>query len=650
MTTTVLVDTFLNIIKRREDIKYRAYVPDYAANIGYVRTAELTASRCISISDRSTSLAANRVQVAGYTTITGEITFDTDTSELLITDVYVTPQNTVQTVPVFYKHIINTTNLPRTSITDLTIDSGYRLSNIQILDTNMKLVKVAAQEIDLTQGIIYNNLLSYYNSFDDYNFFYIRYTVTTSTSVITYTDLLDNQPIYTEATFDDLNSGMQLITDGRKVYLVEEAVAGFTITLPEVGTYSYKSLESSRIQVVKPSAEDANDPWYMRVTNGKFFVNILGVLHKYYLAEFLTQAFFPEPPIKKITLESVRRLDKITIKLDHENIHEDIVENLYVDIIITDTAGIGLYAFTTNPYLEGTIASNAKAYVVWNNIDRIGIRSLDHQGGFVNIEGVELKEEWTIEATYSYKEDKYEFTLIDCNPINNRDIVNTRIVLFISPDNTIDLAQSQTLYYLKVDSSGKVFESNWPNFDNTSQRYIDIDGSELYYELKPSWKPAGPNRIFVTSDSIEGYGVCLILGDITISAGTNPNVAEVFDSRTRGGGIVPARFDEVITDYLKARWCWDTGCWDGTPYPGKGCYLVEVPVIILEEAGGHFKSNEIKDIINRHTALGIYAIIRTYGVETDIDTLYTEQGMHVSWTGYGFTEFEPDEDISEWVI
>lgn len=648
---TVDTDTFINVAKRRADIVYRSGVPSDAANIAFVTTQELGSDTNLSIADRSTSLAANRVADIGYTTISGTKTFTINTEAFIVTDIFASETNTINPVPLFYKHTISFDNLPRVDASggDLTLATGVAIVSVEIVDINFNPVLTSEIKYDTTEGIIYNNLLSEYNATDDFIVYFVKYVVNDNGAVKTYIDLLDNETVFRPATFDDLTPTLQIITDGRKVYLIDELTGEFNVTLPIVGTYAFQPLSTSRIEIIAPVPSDVTESWFVRVRNGTFFTSLSGTLFKYYISEFLTQSFTPEPPIKKSIQEKSTRLTRSLIKLDNENINESDDLGLRIEVLINDSDDNAVVAYTTDTDLEGVIAANGAAYEVWNDVDQRGIKSVDHRSGIIEIDGVNVKSDYEIISTYYYNEGFYEFTLINFNPISNREALTTRTSLFIDPD-TVITTKSQTLFYLKIDTSGKVIESNWSEFNNES--LLHSSNKTLYYEKLPSFLTTGiasvgepnyvdPNDIifFVDSFTVEGTqnGSFLVLGDVTVSEAFSASQAGQFDARTRGGGVIENEFESVLESTPEARWFWDEGYWDGIPYPGNASYMIEVPITSMRGAGGVFSPKQVRDILNRHTAAGIYPVAKAYGV--DITVTGVEPGadyITLFWNSEGF--------------
>lgn len=613
------IDTYTNVIKRREQIIYRSSLPTNSANIAFIGGGVIDSENNLSIADRSTSLPANRIVVQNSTFVSGTKTFTINTENFVVTDVFVTQTETITEDPLYYKHTLSEDLVPRDSNGNL--DTGVTIRDIQILDTFLQSVKVSDILIDYTTGIIYNNLTSEYNNSSDYTAYYVKYTVNNNGDVATHIKLLNNETVYRIAEFSDLDSFLQIKTDGRKVYLIEESAGEYEVTLPTAsppqGSYAFLPLSSSQIEIVPPIPSEVDESWFIRVTNGKFFTTVGSNLYKYHIAEFLNQAFYPEPPVRAVGSENSSILGKTLIKLDHENIHQDSAQELYVNIQINDAAGTGKAAFTTNPSLTGDVAANGQIWTQWTNATRYGIKSIDYRTGFVDIEGLQMKTSWETASSYYYAEDKYEFTLVNFNPISNRDLLGQKIVLFIDPDTTTS-SKTQTLYYLKVDRTGKIVESDWPDFDNDVQAIPGSPNIPVYYERYPSWKPYENHVIFRDQETTEVSGIYLILGDVTVAPVDRPEGLSTLDSRRRGGGIVDTAFNEVSVSNPEAIWVWDEGYWDGIPYPGNASYLVEVPADIFDGGDGVFLQQEVKDIIDRHTAGGVYPVVKAYGVDVTI--------------------------------
>jgi len=625
------VDTQINVIKRREEVVYRSSVPAVAVNVSFVGGRDVSSSANLSIADRSTSLQANRVRDLSFTTVSNVKVFTINTENFVVTDVFVDETNTISPLPLFFKHTLSSDLIPRDANGNLA--TGVSLLEVTLLDGLLQPIRVSELKIDRTLGIVYNNLDSSFTDSGNFTAYYVKFVVNDNGTINTHVNLLDNETVFRVAEFDDLTPTLTIKTDGRKVYLIEEIASGFEVTLPIVSDYAFEPLSAARIEILPPVPQGIQDSWFVRVTNGKFFTNVNGGLRKYHIAEFLSQVFTPEPPIKNVGTETSTILSGTLVKLDQENIFEDDDLSLFVSLMINDADDVGQAAFTTDSSIVGNVATNGKAWTQWSNATRLGIRSVDHATGFVDIDGLPLKSGWKVTSSYFYNEDKYEFTLVNFNPISNRNALSSRVSLFIDPD-TASTSKSQTLFFLKSDETGRVVESNWPDFDNDTQLYT-VSGVDLYYEEFPAWKPAEPHVLFVDSFTVEGtqLGDFLVLGDITSAPAAHPSELSRIDSRRRGGGIIDTEVEEILPTSPEVQWFWDEGYWDGTPYPGNASYLVEVPVDILEDAGGNFTQNQVRDIVERHTAAGVYPAAKAYGVDVSVSGVFPGgDSITLEWT------------------
>lgn len=624
------IDCKLNIVKRIEEIIYKNTLEAGNLNIAFISNNPVISETNLSIIDRSTSLDANREFDTDPVTFTGS-NFVIETENFLVTDVFTNPISTVGEIPLFYKHILGKDILSRIDVDneDWDLAANTKLISFSFLDYSLQPIKIKEFKLDSDTGIIYTNLLSEYKNHLDFTPYYIRYTVNISNIVKTFVELLDSVPTYRIATFDDLSPSMTLLQDGRKVYLIDEQTNDFLITLPTSNTYAYKPLASARIKIITPSGSAADDPWYVRASNGKFFTTINGSLYKYHLAEFLTQTFSPWAPLKTVTNEKVLVLDNHLIKLDHENIVTSDDDLLFLDLLINNANDEGVAAFTTNSSIVGNIASNEKPYVFWTEQNHQGIRSIDRLNGIIDLEGLVLESDYIIYANYVFSETYYEFTQFNLNPFFNKNAIATKLVLFVEPD-TVSSSLTENLHYLLVDRAGKITGSDWDEWNPTSG--VMLDGYPLYYETYPDFMPSGMHHIFVEeftteSSTISGTGPLLILGDVSVSEAQHWTEASVFDTRTRGGGILSNQIESALELQPEISWYWDQGYWDGIPYPGNASFLIEIPDSILDNTtSGVFSHKEIRDVINRHTAAGIYPVIRTY--HSEIAT----SGIQLYWT------------------
>jgi hypothetical protein len=626
-------DTFINIYRRRENILYSELYDANHAAVAYIRTKEEEprASDDISVVDKSSSLVSNRVETFDPIVVENSSSYNFETDQVLITDQILTFVNNVK-VPLFWQHIISTENLSRVSSTDYTISTGITLSDVKILNKDFEEVDALESGIDFNKGLVYNNLQN--NVSNPLRIYYIKYTVRSGTDIFTYTEILNNQEIYTVATFDDLDENLNIINDGRKVYIINRLSENFEIVLPEAGTYGFQILSRAKIKILPFDDLDFTFSWFPRISNGNFFTTVEGQKYRYYIGQFESQSWNPNTPYKKVDAEISKYISPNLFRLNRDKVQSNGSQSMYLDVLVNDQDDNGLIAFTTNPSLHGSIATNNAIYYYYSFSTKIGIRSIDYLNGLVDIEGYELESTYNIYSTYYFEEEDFEFDDIDLNPINNPDILNQRLVLFIVPDLD-DIDDSKTLYYLLVDKTSQVIQSDWPSFSNINQ--LTTEGNRLFYQGRPSFISAvSGDETFASTYAIEGSGNYLVLGEMTVESSVSIKDVTTRDARVPGGGLIESTITAAKQENPEVIWYWDIGKWDGEFYPGNASFYIEVPVSVLSDAGGTFTQKQVRDVVEKHTAFGVYPLIKAYGVDPYIkDVEPSTNSIYLEWYSYG---------------
>lgn len=115
----------------------------------------------------------------------------------------------------------------------------------------------------------------------------------------------------------------------------------------------------------------------------------------------------------------------------------------------------------------------------------------------------------------------------------------------------------------------------------------------------------------------EVHPEALLLAQIQVRENTNKENIIVMDSRKLGGGLkesVKEKDIEGRTGYTSA--FWDIGNFDGLAYYKNGVLVVKIPESVLRDNGGYFTEDEVRKILDKYMAYGIYPIIEyTKGVE-----------------------------------
>ncbi len=608
------VDTLLNIKKRRENVVYSCRTVQDNVNMAFVSTKSINSNDNLFISDHSTRLPANRIDNTDPVVFTGN-TFTLDVDTFLLTDIFTTPTPTQPTVPLFRQHIIDTSRFDPD-------DATHSILSLEVLDTNLKTVSditdllvTTTSILDVNHGVVFNNLET---DFDDLanqpTVFYIKYTVRTGPTVTNYVELLNNVSVYRQADFDDVD-GFGVLLATRKVYNLAEGLGGtFDI---EISTLSSKHAIIqqliSRIALLKPPLRSNEDPWFLNISNGKFFTTLRKNSaeslppFKYEIAEFDDQLFTPFFPFKTVVRETGITLDNSLVKASKQNIVIDPDQDFHMTVEIEDENGVVILVFTTD---QAKIGTNFAPGLKFTD----GIRSVSSTDGFVDlVEQPPTRS--TVVLSYTHKEFEFEFTDIDFNPVNNRNVDKETSVIYIVPQT---LERDNTLFFLRVDDEGQVIFSSQAEFGDTVG--IDI-GLRLLSSSGLSYAgPAGfldtytiETKFPIDTVGFENNPRFLVLGEAYVGESTSEKSAGLIDIRIRGGGIKSVGSEAILQRNLESQWNWDIGEWDGYPYPGAASYVVEIPCEVLTTNSGTLTPEQVKNIVQEHTAEGVYAVVRTYG-------------------------------------
>lgn len=667
-------NTRINIKKRRERVVYRSSSNEDNINMSFLVGESIKPTNNLFISDRSTSLVQNRIPGAGEinTQITAKITLNVD--QFLATDVFTVPTPTQPKTPLFYIHTLQQFNP--------TVDNfaSKELLSIEFADYTLTPIAVNEYVLDTATGEFYNNLENDYDvATQTTEVTFLQYTVRTTLdgviSIDVYRELVDNSPVYTLAGFDDIDAFGVLINDGRKKYLAEETFGGtqFEITFPAVAEYAYKELPESRLRILQSSAVDATDSWHVQLTNGRFITSLRKTAttfqsYKYEIAEFDSQTFVPFPPYKLLTDERATWITKNLVKVSKNIVNSSGIA-LYLDIIVLSSTLTTKYAYTTDPGRVGLLYSDSTVRYT------SGILSLDSANGFIEVSD-NLASDDLIYVTYYTEEKQYAFTNVDFNPINNVDILDQRIAVYIAPETIGSADLDRTVHYVVMDPLGRITFSSQAATSATSTdpatakmvaEDFHPDGRprrRFFYDVEStaeglSARISGVNSEYINELSfVDKYTVdsqlmnlittasgttlqnavdntrFLVLGEMYVGESMGPQDYEPFDVREQGGGIKTANRADAIKEQAETNWYWDLNA--RRPYPSTGAFYVEVPQSLHEDWGGKLTREEVKGVVERHMKAGGYGVIKFYGTEPTLTTATPDSGsIDFYWPSYG---------------
>lgn len=627
-------DTLLNIKKRRESVIYSGTTNTDNVNLAFASTESINSNNNLFISDHSTRLPANRIDNTDPVVFIGN-TFTLDVDTFLLTDVFTTQTPTQPTVPLFRQHLISRDRYNPDDATQAILSLEILDTDLNVIDDLTELLVSTTDYRDLSYGVVFNNLENEFDS--DTNepvVYYIKYTVRVGSVINNYVELLNNIPVYRQASFDDVDEfGVLLST--RKVYNISESVGGtFEIDISSVSTkHALIQQLVSRISLLKPPVRSNEDPWYLNISNGKFFATVNAIVQKYEIAEFEDQLFTPFLPYKTITRETgITFGDSSLVKASKSNIIVDADQDFHVLVELEDRDSNVVKAFTTDGTKIGTSFAPGVQF-------EAGIRSVSGTDGFIDLVD-EIPADHSAVLSYVYEEKEYEFTEVDFNPVNNKEVDKEVTVLYIVPQTT---ERDRTLFYIRVNQRDEVLFSSQAD-------YADTVGLEIAARLASSSgllysAPAG----FIDSYTVESQtgnpNQYLVLGEVYVGEATSVGSTDIIDIRTRGGGLKESLGSDILQRNLESQWNWDMGYWDGYPYPSMGSFVVEVPCELLDSNGGNLTRTQIQGIVQEHAAAGSYGVVRTYSDAspqfTDIvvgsgviDLEWTDSGPSVTYNVY----------------
>jgi len=458
-----------NVRKRVERILYLEQPPDDAVLLSYVGSKELSPDNNLFLGDRSDSLYANSRTGKVQEFIGHNQPVYVRNSNFLVTQVFNEAES--EDIPLYYRH-----TLPLTIVAE----------SVRVYDQNFDPVSIDKYKLIIqpqyneTTGVpsvdddgntiyaeyhLYNNLGSSYDRVTGgYTVYFVQYTDASGSTDITITKLLGNELAYKEATFEDIWDLTLDLKPWIKAYLWDPIA--MSISLPISGDYAIRYEENKRMSVKQPVAMDDIHPWFPRVVNSKIITGYGLYTMTYSIPEFENQAFNPLEPYKISARQSCRKIDDYLVKLPHEDIQSGVLFS-YFDIIF-ERDGVIEYAVTNDPYKDGTgyrdfdnqivLDSNNDA-IEWSSSALLGLDSLS---GIAHV-SFKVDDAYDILATYSYKEQYYEVTSINMNPVFDQNAHNEVRALYIvpaSPPNSNETTQTESIRWVRVSPSGKIIGTN----------------------------------------------------------------------------------------------------------------------------------------------------------------------------------------------
>ncbi|UNY39806.1 structural protein [Bacillus phage vB_BauM_KLEB27-3] len=231
------------------------------------------------------------------------------------------------------------------------------------------------------------------------------------------------------------------------------------------------------------------------------------------------------------------------------------------------------------------------------------IRDYDAQNGFIYLENeVDFRQEYFVDYFYEekyleyrgyYDEEVGRFMHLDLNPSEGH--YTTMPVVRVSDTNGLKYTSYEEVPSAKL-MNKEVYIYILP--------YKDSFGNRNPYTIRHVFSSAEWEQVEKTSPT------ALLLAIVHIREHTSVNDVVVMDSRTRGGGLK----ENITNNEIKKRQgvftsYWDMDTWEGAAYNKNGTLVIEIPKKVLKSEGGHFTEKQVRDIVRKHIAFGVYFII-----------------------------------------
>lgn len=345
--------------------------------------------------------------------------------------------------------------------------------------------------------------------------------------------------------------------------------------LMQAKRFTVKNAVEPRIFIDSPTVQTADEMWGLYVNNGRFAITdyTTGLVRHFFIPEFGTQAFSPELPYMQQIDEVAEIVDDTVIKVRHTPLRVVAVDSVPTNV---------------------TVKANGV---------QVGVRDWNEATGHIYLDAP-VAFTGTVLVTYEYKQRYYtyrgygdtetsKFYHLDMNPLPGHLYTDTSTG--IDRDSSELLAKNVYLYIVPAYTFYADGSGNPTVASSSVLRHIIVDKGASYNDAA-ALIPEG----------------ALILGCVAISPKYVPSDAIVIDTRTRGGGLI----DGLPTNTLRSIGLDGTGCmfdigsWDGELYPCNGVIVVTLPASILKENGGDFTEQDIREVLDRCIAFGVYPIIR----------------------------------------
>lgn len=603
--STIDLDIAIHIQKPIESILYKSYVEDISGvPIAYIESEDINAKKNLEVINKSITLEENspksNFSFKNWYKFKGS-SFNTSYNNILITDKAVFDSSKSEK-PLWYCMKFSK-NLVNIKFEEFTRQGRKPLqSNYSISDSLRK---------------VYFDFDNYYNPVSK-EFKLYFYTAYFDDSTISRGLINPISAVY-EATWEDLDSDGNLV-EGQAYWTQEQIGNYYTYTLSESNTYYIKVEDSSFISPLEFNQNLPEDGWFMNFSIGHFtHVDDSSVLREYKVPEYDTISFYPAEPYVYDSYSPVSLITKKICYCGRRNIAIN-NSNRPLEIIISDKSGTPIKALTTKSTKNGT------KYNSTINWDAESIISYDNKNGLFEL-AFDLQDNHDIRTSLYYEAKSLVYTDVNLNPIYNDLVYDHFYVFYVIPDQT-----ERAIHHLLVKNDGTIIDTSETSKKlNIGNAYNPNTYVGLTY--KYSQGTTSPNDWYslYSSDNDNDYKY-LILAETYFKETLPPAALESY-SITRPAFELS---EDALYHNPRLQQSEIVSSYQGLQYPRNLTYIVNLSYSLLEEYGGEFTLEEVKEELYRFVAAGKLLVFEW---DEDINTIEfdndTANQITLNWPDLG---------------
>jgi hypothetical protein len=633
----IILPISAHVHKYKERFIYTDRIDKTSTPIVYYESTPLNSWSNLQIIDRTHLIPANTYDLVAPKDTWAEFTSTAFTSaykDVAITHKVTTDLNG-KLRPLFFRH-----DLPKNTVE----------VNINVIQNGVVKDIESGYVADIESNVIYTNYKNKYN-YDDGS--YILYFVSSvDVEGNTTQTLLTPEQVAREATWEDVDLDSGEIKTEIPLYTREKSSSGYTFHMNLAQKYYVRVLEESTIKPKKPAGVDPTDPWNLRFTAGEFSTYTNGRFRRYWLPEYIQQAFQPYYPYIYSPYRKMTWVNRNILKATRDSIYIDPKKSMHMVIYVYDEDEVLRSLYTTDSSLQGTrYESTGSDESIF--YDAESITSWDNKGGFVQM-GIEVDPNWTYYASYFYESRELEYSSISLSPLQDKDALNYMWVYYMVPDADDN---DRAIHVLKVDRGGYI--SSTTQIKGRSYPNLSLKNEDGTYNpdtiVGMKYRSAVEAETFIKKYSAQEDNTFAyyILAEVLVMDTAIKEESFIVDSSREGRTFTKDGFLSAIKAnprILQSKYGYGE---DGQEIPTGGSYLLHYPVSLLEEYGGFLNKPEAEDLLKSNLPVYTFPVmVQEYPkVESEFKSLLANRiDIKVSWEGpkYSYEIYKKLNPGAEW--